>query len=48
MNDLTETLEIQGAGGPIKFTSFDVDHGNILVSAIKVKRCSIHSRYIKS
>jgi len=36
MNDLTETLEIQGAGGPIKFTSFDVDHGNILVSAIKV------------
>ena len=35
MNDLTETLEIQGAGGPIKFTSFDVDHGNILVSAIK-------------
>ena len=37
MNDLTETLEVQGAGGPIKFTSFDVDHGNILVSAIKVK-----------
>ena len=36
MNDLTETLEVQGAGGPIKFTSFDVDHGNILVSAIKV------------
>jgi phosphoribosyl 1,2-cyclic phosphate phosphodiesterase len=36
MNDLPETLEIQGAGGPIKFTSFDVDHGNILVSAIKV------------
>ena len=36
MNDLTETLEIQGAGGPIKFTSFDVDHGNILVSEIKV------------
>ena len=36
MNDLTETLEIQGAGGPIKFTSFDVEHGNILVSAIKV------------
>ena len=36
MNDLTETLEILGAGGPIKFTSFDVDHGNILVSAIKV------------
>ena len=36
MNDLTETLEIQGAGGPITFTSFDVDHGNILVSAIKV------------
>ena len=36
MNDLTEILEIQGAGGPIKFTSFDVDHGNILVSAIKV------------
>ena len=36
MNDLTEPLEIQGAGGPIKFTSFDVDHGNILVSAIKV------------
>ncbi|MDC1412237.1 MBL fold metallo-hydrolase [Amylibacter sp.] len=36
MNDLTETIEIQGAGGPIKFTSFDVDHGNILVSAIKV------------
>ena len=36
MNDLTETLEIQGAGGPIKFTSFDVDHGNTLVSAIKV------------
>ena len=36
MNDLTGTLEIQGAGGPIKFTSFDVDHGNILVSAIKV------------
>jgi phosphoribosyl 1,2-cyclic phosphate phosphodiesterase len=36
MNDLTETLEIQGAGGPIKFTSFDVDHGNILVRAIKV------------
>ena len=36
MNDLTETLEIQGAGGPIKFTSFDVDHGHILVSAIQV------------
>ena len=36
MNDLKETLEVQGAGGPIKFTSFDVDHGNILVSAIKV------------
>ena len=36
MNDLKETLEIQGAGGLIKFTSFDVDHGNILVSAIKV------------
>ncbi|MDB4078666.1 MBL fold metallo-hydrolase [Amylibacter sp.] len=36
MNDLTETFEVQGAGGPIKFTSFDVDHGNILVSAIKV------------
>ena len=36
MNDLPETLEIQGAGGPITFTSFDVDHGNILVSAIKV------------
>ncbi|MBT7559450.1 MAG: MBL fold metallo-hydrolase [Rhodobacterales bacterium] len=36
MNDLIGTLEIQGAGGPITFTSFDVDHGNILVSAIKV------------
>ncbi|MDC0551662.1 MBL fold metallo-hydrolase [Amylibacter sp.] len=36
MYDLKESLEIKGAGGPIKITTFDVDHGNILVSAIKV------------
>ena len=36
MNDLSENLKINGAGGQINFRSFDVDHGNILASAIKV------------
>ena len=36
MNDLPKNLQIHGAGGTIDFTTFDVEHGNILVSAIKV------------
>ena len=36
MNDLPKTLQLHGPGGTIDFTTFDVEHGNILVSAIKV------------
>ncbi len=36
MNDLSKNLQIHGPGGTIDFTTFDVEHGNILVSAIKV------------
>ena len=36
MNDLPKNLQIHGPGGTIDFTTFDVEHGNILVSAIKV------------
>ena len=36
MNDLPKNLQIDGPGGTIDFTTFDVEHGNILVSAIKV------------
>lgn len=36
MNDLPKKLQIHGSGGTIDFTTFDVEHGNILVSAIKV------------
>jgi len=36
MNDLPETLLIDGAGGTIEIQSFDVTHGNISVRAIKV------------
>ncbi|MDB9991431.1 MBL fold metallo-hydrolase [Amylibacter sp.] len=36
MNDLPKKLQIHGPGGTIDFTTFDVEHGNILVSAIKV------------
>ncbi|MDC1498732.1 MBL fold metallo-hydrolase [Amylibacter sp.] len=36
MNELPKDLQIHGPGGTIDFTTFDVEHGNILVSAIKV------------
>jgi phosphoribosyl 1,2-cyclic phosphate phosphodiesterase len=36
MHDLGPELVIDGAGGPIKMTTFDVEHGNIDVRAIRV------------
>jgi phosphoribosyl 1,2-cyclic phosphate phosphodiesterase len=36
MHDLGDELIIDGAGGPIKITTFDVEHGNIDVRAIRV------------
>jgi phosphoribosyl 1,2-cyclic phosphate phosphodiesterase len=36
MHDLDAELVVKGAGGPIKVTTFDVEHGNIDVRAIRV------------